>query len=132
MEITILLDNDLAGNGIFIEQGLKETGWDQLIQVQFMRLRDYGLPDNLPDQEVWRFVQAQHLLLVTNNRNSEDETSLQATLRRENTLASWPIVAVSNKDALIQTDYRQRVAQSLAEIILYLENYLGAGRLFVP
>lgn len=132
MEITILLDNDLAGNGIFIEQGLKETGWDQLIQVQFMRLRDYGLPDNLPDQEVWRFVQAQHLLLVTNNRNSEDETSLQATLRRENTLASWPIVTVSNKDALIQTDYRQRVAQSLAEIILYLENYLGAGRLFVP
>ena len=132
MEITILIDQDLLGFDIFIQQGLKETGWDELIQVQFTRLRDYDLPDNLPDQEVWRFVQAQLLLLVTNNRNSEDETSLQATIRRENTLASWPIVTVSDKNSLIQTDYRQRVAQSLAEIILYLENYLGAGRVFVP
>jgi hypothetical protein len=131
MEITILLDNDLAGNGVFIEQGLKETGWDELIHAQFRRLRDYGLPDNLPDQEVWRFVQAQQLLLVTNNRNSDDETSLQATLRRENTLASWPIITVSDKDALIQTDYRQRVANRLAEILVDFENYLGAGRVFV-
>ena len=132
MEITILLDNDLAGNGIFIEQGLKETGWDQVIQVQFNRLRDYDLPANLPDHEIWRFVQLHRLLLITNNRNSEDETSLQATMRRENTPESLPIVTVSDKDALIQTDYRQRVAQSLAEIIIYLENYLGTGRIFVP
>ncbi len=132
MEITILLDNDLAGNGIYIEAGLKETGWDQLIQFHFKRLRDYGLPDNLPDQEIWRFVQTHRLLLVTNNRNDEDETSLQATMRRETTPASWPIVTVTDKNALIQTDYRQRVAHSLAGIVIDLENYLGAGRLFVP
>ena len=66
MEITILVDQDLLGFDIFIEQGLQETGWDQLIQFQFKRLRDYGFPDNLPDQEIWRFVQAQQLLLITN------------------------------------------------------------------
>jgi hypothetical protein len=66
------------------------------------------------------------------NKNDEDETSLQATIRRENTLGSLPIVTVSDKDALIQTEYRQRVAHSLAGIIIDLENYLGAGRLFVP
>ena len=132
MEITILLDHDLAGNGIFIEQGLKETGWNQLIQVQFNRLRDYGLPDNLPDQEIWRFVQTHRLLLVTNNRNNENETSLQATMRRENTPQSLPVVTISDKDALIQTEYRQRVAQGLARIIIDLDNYLGTGRVFVP
>lgn len=132
MEITILLDHDLAGNGIFIEQGLKETGWDQLIQFRFTRLRDYGFPDNLPDQEIWRFVQTQRLLLVTNNRNSENETSLQATLRRESTFTSLPVVTVSNKDDLIQTEYRQRVAHSLASIVIDLENYLGTGRVFIP
>ena len=132
MEITILIDQDLLGFDIFIEEGLKETGWDQLIQFHFTRLCDYGLPDNLPDQEVWRFVQTHRLLLVTNNRNDEDDSSLQATMRRENTLESLPIVTVSDKDALIQTEYRQRVAQSLAEIIVYLENYLGTGRVFVP
>lgn len=132
MEITILLDNDLVGNGVFIQEGLKGTGWDQLIQFHFKRLRDYGLPANLPDRDVWRFVQTHRLLLVTNNRNDEDDTSLQATMRRENTLASWPIVTVSDKDALPQTDYCQRVAHGLAEIVIDLENYLGAGRLFVP
>ena len=132
MEITILLDNDLTGNGIFIEEGLKETGWSELIRVEFKRLRDYGLPANLPDQDIWRFVQTHRFLLVTNNRNSEDETSLQATMRRENTLDSLPIITVSDKNALIQSDYRQRVAHRLAEIIVDLENYLGAGRLFVP
>src|SRR5574341_1919743 len=128
MEITILVDQDLLGFDIFIEEGLKETGWDQLLHCQFKRLRDYGLPADLPDQEIWRFAQTHRLLLITNNRNSEDETSLQATIRRENTLGSLPIVTVADKDALIQTEYRQRVAHSLAGIIIDLENYLGAGR----
>jgi hypothetical protein len=132
MEITILIDQDMLGFDLYLAEGLQETGWDQLLQFQFKRLRDYGLPANLPDQEVWRFVQAEQLLLVTNNRNNEDETSLQATLRRENTLASLPIITVSDKEALRQPDYRQRVAHRLVEIIFDLENYRGAGRLFVP
>jgi hypothetical protein len=132
MEVTILIDQDLLGFAVFFEEGLKETGWAELIQCQFHQLHDYGLPANLPDQEVWRFVQAERLLLVTNNRNSEDETSLQATMRRENTLESLPIITVSDKEALRQADYRQRVAHRLVEIIFDLENYCGAGRLFVP
>lgn len=132
MEITILVDQDLLGFDIFIEEGLKETGWDQLIQFYFRRLRDYGLPEDLPDQEIWRFVQTHRLLLITNNRNSENETSLQATIQRENAHDALPIIAVSDKDALVQADYRQRVAHSLARFILDLENCLGAGRLFVP
>lgn len=132
MEITILIDQDMLGFDTFIEEGLRETGWDQLIQLQLQRPRDYGLPANLPDQDIWRFVQAHCLLLITNNRNNEDETSLQATMLRENTFDSLPIITVSDKNALIQSDYRQRVAHRLAEIIVDLENYLGVGRVFVP
>jgi hypothetical protein len=132
MQITILVDQDLLGFDIFIEEGLKETGWDQLLQCQFKRLRDYDLPANLSDQEIWRFVQTHRLLLITNNRNSEDEESLQATIERENTADAWPIITVSDKDSLIQTGYRQRVAHRLVEIIIDLENYFGTGRLFVP
>ncbi len=132
MEITILIDYDLQGFDIFLEAGLRETGWDQLIRCEFKRLRDFGLPQDFSDQEIWRFVQEHQLLLITNNRNQEDETSLQATILRENTLTAWPIITVSDKDALLQTDYRQRVVQRLVEIIVDLDNYLGAGRLFVP
>lgn len=132
MEITIFVDHGMEGFDVFLAAGLQETGWDQLIRVEYKRLRDFGLPDNYPDQDIWRFVQQQGLLLITNNRNSDDEISLQATMQRENTPDSLPIVTVSDKESLRQADYRQRVAQSLVRIIIDLDDYRGAGRLFVP
>lgn len=132
MKITLLLDHNMEGHAVYLAAGLKETGWGQLIQVEFKVLSDYGLPDNYPDNEIWRFVQTKRLLLITNNRNSEDETSLQATRRRANTPAALPIITIPSKDAIKRADYRQRVVHRLAEIILYLDNYLGTGRLFVP
>lgn len=132
MEITIFIDHDMEGFDVFLAAGLQETGWDQLIQVEYKLLRDFGLPDNYPDQDIWRFVQQEGMLLVTNNRNSKGETSLQATMQRENTPDSLPVVTVSDKELLRQADYRQRVAQSLVRIIIDLDDYRGAGRLFVP
>jgi len=132
MEITILLDHNLEGYDIYLAAGLKEIGWDHLILPDFKRLRDYGLPDDLPDQDIWRFVQVNRLLLVTSNRNDEDETSLQATMRRENGPTSLPIITIPDEEALKRSDYRQRAAQRLVDIIFDLNDYLGTGRLFVP
>ena len=132
MEITILVDHDLEGLDVFLAAGLREAGWNQLIQVEFKWLRDYGLPDNLPDQEIWRFVQQHQLLLVTNNRNKDGETSLEATIQRENTPDALPVVTISDKQALAQADYRERVAHRLAEVIIYPEKHRGTGRLFAP
>lgn len=103
-----------------------------MLKIRFSRLRDFGLPDDCTDQEIWRFVQQQRLLLMTSNRNNESETSLEAVIWRENTLDSFPVVTISDKDHLVTADYRQRVADSLAAIIIYLDNYLGSGRLYVP
>jgi hypothetical protein len=50
----------------------------------------------------------------------------------ENTAASLPVVTVSHKESLHIADYRQRFANRLAAILLYPEEYLGAGRVFVP
>jgi hypothetical protein len=50
----------------------------------------------------------------------------------ENTPESWPIVTLSDKDARLRPEYRQRVANNLAEIVFYFDNYLGTGRAFVP
>ena len=129
---TILLDNDLKGHGLFLEVAWRETGWSQLLPLDFKMLRDFGLPDNCPDQDIWRFVQEQRLLLITHNRNREDETSLQATLERENVPESLPVLTVTNKELLVTSEYRQRVAHALAAILMYPENYYGAGRIFVP
>jgi hypothetical protein len=128
----ILLDNDLKGHGLFLEVAWRETGWSRLLPLEFKMLRDFGLPNNYPDQDIWRFAQQERLLLITNNRNREDETSLQATIERENTPASLPVLTVTNKELLVTSEYRQRVAHALAAILIYPEDYYGAGRVFVP
>jgi predicted nuclease of predicted toxin-antitoxin system len=132
MEITILVDHDLEGMDVFLAAGLRETGWDQLIRFEFKRLRDYGLPDRLSDQEIWRFAQQQRLLIVTNNRNNDGEHSLEATIQQENFAEALPVVTISDKNLLARADYRDRVATRLAEIVIYRETYQGAGRLFAP
>jgi len=132
MEITILLDHNLDGHLVFLEAGLRETGWDQIVTLVFKRLRDVGLPYDIPDHEIWRFVQQHRLILLTHNRNSDDETSLQATIQRENTLESLPVLTVSNKDDLALTDYRQRAIHKLVEYAVDLDAYLGAGRMYIP
>ena len=133
MEITLLLDNDLAGNGIFIEQGLKETGWDQVLQFHFKRLRDYGLPANLPDQEIWRFVQTQRLLLITNNRNEDSPHSLEATIRRDNSPDCLPIFTIGDLDKFRKNrDYAERVLERFYEYLLLIDGVRGTGRIFLP
>ena len=132
MEIAILIDRDLEGFDVFLTAGLHETGWDQLLRVTIKPLRDFGLPDNYPDPDIWRFMHQEELLLITNNRNSDDETALQATMLRENTPASLPVLTVFDKESLRAADYRQRVAQSLVKIIIDLDDFRGAGRIFLP
>ena len=100
MEVIILLDHDLEGQVAFLKSGLRETGWDRDLHVQFKRLRDFDLPDDCADQEIWRRVQAERILPITNNRNREDETSLQATVDRENAPDSLPILTISDQTRL--------------------------------
>src|SRR5262245_52684156 len=132
MKITALLDHDIEGQIVYLEAGLAETGWDQLIEIDFVLLRDCGLAENSPDNEIWRYAQERELLLITNNRNNDGETSLHTTIERENTTNSLPVITVSDKDSLGSADYRRRAADRLAEIVIYLENYRGVGRVYIP
>ena len=61
MTIRILLDHDIEGYAVFLEAGLQETGWDQYLTIEFLRLRDLGLSDEHSDQEIWRRVQRDRL-----------------------------------------------------------------------
>ena len=132
MTTTILLDADLEGEAKYLKAGLEETGWDQDLVIEFKRLRDFGLSHDSPDQEVWRFAQQHRLWLLTNNRNDESEISLQATIERENTPASLPVITTSDKDRLYEPEYRRKAVTRLVEILIYPESSLGTGRLYIP
>src|SRR5581483_9856209 len=132
MTTTILLDADLEGEAKYLKAGVAETGWDQNLVIEFKRLRDFGLSHDSSDQEVWRFVQQHRIWLLTNNRNDESEISLQATIERENTPDSLPVITTSDKEKLRLAEYRQKAISSLIEILIYPESNLGAGRLYLP
>lgn len=132
MTIRILLDHDVEGYAVFLEAGLQETGWDQYLTIEFLRLRDLSLSDEHSDQEIWRRVQRDRLLLITHNRNRDDETSLQATIEKETGPDSLPVLTIPSVEKLARADYRQQAAHKLAEVVLYLENYLGVGRVYIP
>jgi hypothetical protein len=132
MNITILLDHDLEGRAMFFEAGLRETGWDQYLNIEFKRLRDFNLSDDSTDQEIWRYVQRERLLFITNNRNRDDDTSLEAVINSENRADSLPVLTVSAQDKLASAQYRQRVADKLALVVIEIDNYLGTGRVFLP
>ena len=132
MRATILLDHDIEGHAKYLQAGLRETGWDRDLTIEFVRLHDLALPEDASDQDIWRFAQHHRLLLLTSNRNQENETSLQATIDRENTPEALPVLTLSQTNRLLLSDYRQQATHKLVEIILYLENYLGVGRIYIP
>ena len=109
MTTRILLDHDIEGYVVFLNAGLQETGWDQYMTIEFLRLRDLGLSDGQSDRDIWRRVQKDRPLFITNNRNREGKTSLQATIENESRADSFPVLTISSVEKLVQADYRQQV-----------------------
>ena len=72
------------------------------------------------------------MILLTANRSMKGEDSLEQVLREENLPTSFPAVTLANVDQIIERDYREKCVDRLLEIALYIENYLGVSRLFIP
>ena len=130
--MTLLVDNDIVGQALLIRADLAKDGWLDLVEVQFLTLREAGIPDGSRDREIWRFAQRREMLLLTANRNAEDEDSLEVTMRQESTAESLPVVTISGKDRVAETEYRRRCATRLIEIIVDVDQCRGTRRLFIP
>ena len=111
---------------------MKAAGWLELLQIDIVMFADVGLAIDSSDREIWRFVQANQLILLTANRNMDDEDSLEQTIREENTATSLPVLTIGKVEHLEERVYREQCAEKLLEIVLYLDNYLGTARMFIP
>jgi hypothetical protein len=72
------------------------------------------------------------MYVLTDNRNMEGDDSLEQTIRDENTAASLPVMTIGRVERLSERSYREACAARLLEIVLYPEDHVGAGRLFIP
>jgi hypothetical protein len=56
-----------------------------------------------------------------------------AELRRSGVgLLVKTIAGIGSLDRLIEREYREQCSARIADLILYVENYLGVGRIYIP
>lgn len=128
----VLVDYNLKGYVVLLQGTLASEGWLNLLSIRFMILEEVGLAVDSSDRLIWQFAQANQMLLLTANRNAKGKDSLEQTIREEGTPTSLPVITIGSIDRLIEREYREQCSARLAEIVLYIENYLGVSRLFIP
>lgn len=130
--ITVLSDHDIEGKVFLLWGAVTATGWLDLLPLRLVRFRDVGLAHDSSDRSVWRFAQENRMVLLTNNRNMEGIDSLEQTIREENADDSIPVLTISDFDRITERMYRDECAARLLEVIVYLDDYRGVGRIFIP
>jgi hypothetical protein len=134
--VTLLVDVNLDGHADLPDIRLRSERWSELrdhVDIQFLHFEHLGLDRTTTDDVVWRLCQQRGYYLLTANRNQEAADSLEATIRREGTLESLPVLTFADAKRVYQSSaYLDKVAEKLLDYLLNEENYRGAGRLFLP
>jgi hypothetical protein len=130
--ISLLADHDVEGHAALLWGVVVSRGWHAFAPTRLKRLDDVGLSVTATDREVWRFAQANNMLLLTANRKMEGVDSLEQTIRDENHAEALPVITIAHPKRLIAPSYRERCAARLFEILSSVESYRGVGRLFIP
>lgn len=134
--VTVLVDANLDGHAELLEMRLQTDTWREMrdhLQLQFIHFENVGVDRTAADDVVWRLCQEQGHYLLTANRNEDADNSLQATIRREGTLDSLPVLTLSDASRLYQSAaYLDKVVERLLDYLLNQDRYRGAGRLFLP
>jgi predicted nuclease of predicted toxin-antitoxin system len=128
----ILVDYNLTGYIVLFQGTLAADGWLELLSIRFATLQEVGLAADTNDRMIWRFAQANQMLLLTANRNAKGEDSLEQTIREEGASTSLPVITIGNLDRLVEQKYREQCSARLADIVFSIENYLGVNRVFIP
>ena|SRR5215208_7875174 len=128
----VLADHYMDGHVVLLWSTLASEGWLDLTPIGLATFSDVGLPVQSSDRAVWRYAQAEGMLLLTNNRNMRDTDSLLQTMRDESTASSLPVLTIGSLDRMRGAEYRRRCAERLVEIVLDLDQYRGGHRIFIP
>lgn len=131
--MNFLIDYNLNGPALILLGSLTSSGWLDLIDIRFVRFSEVELPMNSSDRQVWRFAQANQMILLTANRSMKGKDSLEQVIREENTPTSFPVLTIANVDKLLaDSNYRERCVNRLVEIAIDIEYYQGTMRIFIP
>ena len=132
----ILADNDVEGyvgviHTIWISGTWREI-WDGL-RLSVESFATLQIPPDSSDVIVWRTCQRHQLILITGNRNADDPDSLEMVIRNENQPNSLPVVTLGDPQRIIRDRlYAESAAVRLLERLSSIDDFRGAGRIYVP
>ena len=131
--MNFLVDHNLRGHAVLLSGSLLSSGWLDWVPIRFITFDEMGLPIDSGDRVVWQLAQSNQMILLTANRSMKGENSLEQVMREEITSTSLPVITIGDADRLLNdSEYRQRCAIRLVEIVLDLNIYMGVSRLFIP
>ncbi|PZO44249.1 MAG: ACP S-malonyltransferase [Pseudanabaena frigida] len=131
--MNFLIDHNLRGHSVLLAGSLSASGWLELISIRFVLFEEVGLAITSSDRIVWRYAQANQMILITANRSMKGKDSLEQVMREENTPTSLPVITISNVDRLLtEPDYRYRCINRLIDVVVDIEDYQGSRRIFIP
>lgn len=135
----LLADVNIQGHLRAVELYWSDQGYDDLfgsLGLTVFRFPDFDLPQAIDDRTLWHFCQDEGRILLTDNRNHEDESSLEATLSNSLEEDSLPVLTPESKENFQHNRaYQRAVAESIAEILFGVaeeRKYLGVGRIVLP
>jgi hypothetical protein len=128
-----LIDHNLKGHALVFFGAIASQGWLDILPIRFVTFAEIELSIDSNDRVVWRLAQKNHLILLTANRSMKGKDSLEQVMREESIPTSLPVITVSNSERLLNdSEYRGRCVESLIEIVLDIDSYRGARRIFIP
>ncbi len=131
--MNFLVDHNLRGHSVVLAGSLAASGWLEMVSIRFVLFETIGLAATSDDRVVWRCAQENQMILITANRSMKGKDSLEQVMREENTSTSLPVVTIGNIDRLMaEPDYRDRCVDRLVDIVIDIEDYRGAQRIFIP
>ena len=130
--VTILADHNLEGQAVLLWGTLASQGWIDLLPLRLVTLQEVGLPTHSTDRRIWRFAQERQMILLTANRSMQGADPVERTLREENTPTSLPVITIGGVERLEERAYREDCAIRLVEVVLGVDQFRGAGRIYIP
>ncbi|MBR8840199.1 MAG: ACP S-malonyltransferase [Stigonema ocellatum SAG 48.90 = DSM 106950] len=128
-----LVDHNLEGHALLLWGNIASLGWLDLLPIRLITFEDLKLSVTSDDRVVWRFAQANQMMLLTANRSMKGKNSLEQVIREENTSTSLPVITIGDADRVLSDpDYRNRCVDRLIEIVFDIDDYRGSRRLFIP
>jgi hypothetical protein len=134
----LLADVNVQGHLPYLRRLLESLGLLDILTGLGLALETFpgvGLDRQIDDRTLWQYCQDNEWVLLTDNRNHEDENSLEATLQDSWRKGHLPVVTIANKGTFAHSaSYAAGVAEEIADVLIsvFHDRVRDQPRIYVP